>query len=143
VMQHNAKQANALAQKIITRTMAISSHSVPMVQTARIAMAWMPVYGTQLGELEKRAERVVDGLDEGKRIGWVGGAQAQALTPAASDSASGLSQPGAEPLQADMYSVINRVEHGLEQEDSTAQAVRANRPMKVMEDQPPADQGRK
>jgi GGDEF domain-containing protein len=143
VMHHNAKQANALAQKIITRTMAISSHSVPMVQTARIAMAWMPVYGTQLGELEKRAERVVNSLDEGKRIGWVGGAQAQTLTPAASDSANDLSQLSAEPLQADMYSVINRVERSLEQEDGSMQDVRANRPMKVMEDQPPADQGRK
>jgi GGDEF domain-containing protein len=69
--------ASALAQKIITRALALASHSTPMAQTARIAIDWLPTQGKQpLADMERRALEVLDKLDAGKRIGWAQGAQA-------------------------------------------------------------------
>lgn len=127
IMPRNAKLANALAQKVITRTMAISSHSVPMAHTARIAMAWMPGYGTQLPELERRAQRVLAVLGSGKRIGWVGGAQAH-TDAAPSDEAPASSEPSPRDRNDEVNSVINRLEGTMAQDnlaDSKARAVRA------------------
>ncbi len=133
VMSHDAKMANALAQKIITRTMAISSHSVPMAQTARIALAWMPVYGRTLPDLEKLAKQVLRNMDDSKRIGWIGGALAHAEKPQDADISSADSL-GAEstPHSDGIHSVINRVEREMEQERLEAAKQRAERLVKVV-----------
>ncbi len=135
VMPHEAKLANALAQKIITRTMAISSHSTPMAQTARIALAWIPVYGTAMADLEKLAKHVIRDMNQGKRIAWVGGAQAQALAFQASGLGDSLGGAADSRSQGDaLHSVINRLEQSMEQEAQearSAQDAQANKPMKV------------
>ncbi len=137
VMPHEAKLANALAQKIVTRTMAISSHSTPMAQTARIALAWVPVYGKALDDLEKLAKHVVRDMNDGKRIGWVGGVRAQALsadTTAISESLG--SEPSPQARGEALHSVINRLEQSMEQDAQDAlkaQDAQANKPMKVAE----------
>ncbi len=136
-MPHEAKLANALAQKIITRTMAISSHSAPMAQTARIAMAWVPVYGKALDDLEKLVKHVVRDMSEGKRIGWVGGAQAQALSANTADISDSLrSESDPQARGEALHSVINRLEQSIEQETQAAlkaQDAQANKPMKVVD----------
>ena len=76
VMPQDVKLGNALAQKIITRIMAVASHSAPMAQTARIALAWIPAQGPGLERLEKTAKKVLLRLDDGKRIAWAGSARA-------------------------------------------------------------------
>lgn len=73
VMPRNAVQAAALAQKIITRTLAIASHGTPMTHTAHIAIAWLPVFGTDLYSLERRAHNLLRKIEPGKRITWIGG----------------------------------------------------------------------
>jgi GGDEF domain-containing protein len=78
VMPRSAAQATGLAQKIITRAMAIATHGLPMAKTARVAVAWLPLFGTDLTVLERRAQNVLDKLEPGKRIGWVGGVHAHA-----------------------------------------------------------------
>ena len=78
VMPRNAAQATGLAQKIITRAMAIATHGLPIAKTARVAMAWLPLFGTDLTVLERRAQNVLDKMEPGKRIGWVGGVYAHA-----------------------------------------------------------------
>jgi GGDEF domain-containing protein len=137
VMPHEAKLANALAQKIITRTMAISSHSAPMAQTARIALAWVPVYGKVLDDLEKLAKHVLRDMNDGKRIGWVGGAQAQALSAHSADISDSLSsEPSPQARGEALHSVINRLEQSMEQDAVDAlkaQDAQANKPMKVAE----------
>jgi GGDEF domain-containing protein len=132
-MPREARLANALAQKIVTRTMAISSHSAPMAHTARIALAWMPTYGQALGELEKLAKLVVQDMAEGKRIGWVGGAQTQGQSVPTADS-SLLSESGKKNRVDAIHSVINRVERNWEQEkqgETSAQDAAANKQMKA------------
>ncbi len=94
LMPRDAKLANALAQKILTRTMALASHGAPMAQTARIAVAWLPVFGTLLPDIERRCLRVLRQMEEGKRIAWVGGAYAHAD---ASQLPDGLSHPTTKP----------------------------------------------
>lgn len=76
VMPRNAAQATALAQKIISRAMVIATHGLPVAKSARVAVAWLPLFGTDLTVLERRAQNVLDKLEPGKRIGWVGGVYA-------------------------------------------------------------------
>jgi GGDEF domain-containing protein len=114
LMPREAKQANALAQKIITRTMAISNHSAPMAQTARITLAWIPDCGTALDELEKLAKHVLREMADGKRIGWVDGEKRK------------------NALQSDM----DRIERNLEQElqaERSAHDAQSNKLMKVVD----------
>ncbi len=73
-MPHDPKLGNALAQKVITRIMAVASHSAPMAQTARIAAAWVPVHGTALPALEGAARQILQRMEISKRIAWLGGA---------------------------------------------------------------------
>jgi GGDEF domain-containing protein len=129
-MAHDAKSANAFAQKIITRTMAISSHSVPMAQTARIALAWMPVYGRTLPDLEKLSKQVLRNMGDGKRIAWVGGGLAQAETPQVADTNSFAAESTSHGDA--IHSVINRVEREMEQERVEAAKQRAARLVKVV-----------
>jgi GGDEF domain-containing protein len=94
LMPRESKLANALAQKILTRTMSLASHGAPLAETARIAMAWLPVFGTLLPDIERRCLRTLRKLEEGKRIGWVGGAFAHADASVIPD---GTSSPTTKP----------------------------------------------
>ncbi len=76
LMPHDATTANRLAQKILTRIMSLSTHGAPMADSARIAAAWMPIFGIDLPSLERRVDRALHKMDHAKRITWVGGAQA-------------------------------------------------------------------
>jgi GGDEF domain-containing protein len=142
VMPHNANTANAMAQKILTRTMAIASHSAPMAQTSRIAIVWLPVFGTELHELERRALAVLRKLEPGKRIGWVGGSNAQmeAGQLAGLIASTGMStqpepeeaeQVGKEPLPS-LPGIINSIERDMLGSDSERVQAKAERPMRVL-----------
>jgi GGDEF domain-containing protein len=143
VMPHNANTANAMAQKILTRTMAIASHSVPMAQTSRIAIVWVPVFGTELYELERRALAVLRKLEPGKRIGWVGGSNAQLEAGQIADM--GVStQPQAEQVVSDalpsLPGIINNIERDMLGSDSERAQAKAERPMRVLpKDQRPGE----
>jgi GGDEF domain-containing protein len=138
-MPHDAKPANALAQKIISRMMAVSSHSAPMAQTARIALAWLPVYGTLLPDLEKLAQNVLLTMEDGKRIGWVGGVHAHADQAQRSQVANVNSQSMPRERGEELNSIIDRIERTMEQNEKDKVAAsegRADRLMKVL-DKPP------
>lgn len=77
MMPRDEKRASHIAQKILGRSMALASHGAPLAQTARIAIAWMPTFGTELAVLERRARRTLRQMENGKRIAWVGGVHAQ------------------------------------------------------------------
>ena len=62
-----------MAQKILSRLMALASHGAPMASTARIALAWLPLNGFRVDTVEKRCIVTLQLLESGKRIGWVGG----------------------------------------------------------------------
>lgn len=129
-MAHDAKMANAFAQKIITRTMSMSSHSAPMAQTARIALAWIPVYGRTLRDLEKLAKQVLHDMGDGKRIGWIGGALAHTQNPQIAQA--NIQDAQSAPFSDSVHSVINRVEREMEQERLEAVKLRADRLVKVV-----------
>lgn len=125
MMPRDAKLANAMAQKIITRIMALATHVAPMAQTARIAAAWMPVFGTTLPDVERRALRTLQKMEAGKRIAWVGGAYAHVD---ASQMPTGLSNPTTKPNGQDfdnphtdlpsLPGMINRLEQEMLGTDS-------------------------
>ncbi len=131
LMPRDAKLANAMAQKILTRTMALASHGAPLAQTARIAIAWLPVFGTLLPDIERRALRALRKMDEGKRIAWVGGAHAQ---DGVSIQTDGLTHPTTKPhngQEADnalpsLPGMINRLEREMLGPDSTALRAQAD-----------------
>lgn len=76
LMPHDIKTANRLVQKVLTRVMSLATHGAPMAQSARIAAAWMPIFGVDLPLLERRADRALRKMEDSKRITWVGGPQA-------------------------------------------------------------------
>lgn len=80
LMPHDATTANRLVQKILTRVMSLATHGAPMAESARIAAAWMPMFGIDLPNLARRADRALRKMDNAKRITWVGGAQAHVVT---------------------------------------------------------------
>jgi GGDEF domain-containing protein len=141
-MPHDAKPANALAQKLITRLMVISSHSAPMAQTARIALAWLPVYGTALPDIERLAKEVLLTMEDGKRIGWVGGVHAHADQAHTSEAASTHSLPVPRKRGEELNSIIDRIERTMEKNEKNQKSKtaindeRAERLMKVL-DKPP------
>ena len=65
--------ATRVAQKILSRLMALSSHGTPLAGSARLCLSWLPLYGFRLDRLEQRSLRALRALPENKRIGWVGG----------------------------------------------------------------------
>lgn len=95
VMPRNAAYATALAQKIISRAMVIATHGLPVAKSARVAVAWLPLFGTQLTVLERRAQNVLDKLEPGKRIGWVGGVHAHTKEE---DMPGGVISANSQPL---------------------------------------------
>jgi GGDEF domain-containing protein len=62
-----------MAQKVLSRMMALASHGTPLASSTRIAMAWLPLFGLKVDSLERRALRTLVTMDGNKRIGWVGG----------------------------------------------------------------------
>jgi GGDEF domain-containing protein len=64
-----------VAQKILSRLMVLASHGAPMANTARMALAWMPLNGFRIDTLERRCQAALAALEPTKRIAWVGGAQ--------------------------------------------------------------------
>jgi hypothetical protein len=125
MMTRDHKQASDIAQKIITRTMAIATHSTPMAQTTRIALAWIPDNGTELDLLEKYAKSALRKLEQGKRIGWV---NANAL----SDSQMQSESPDSAGLdKVDIHGLINRLEKDFHIEESNPSELQRNRKMRV------------
>lgn len=76
LMPQDVHTANRLLQKVLTRVMSLATHGAPMAQSARIAAAWMPIFGVDLPLLERRADRALRKMEDSKRITWVGGPQA-------------------------------------------------------------------
>ena len=101
LMPREPELANRYATKVLTRVMSLANHVAPLAGTARVAIAWIPTFGKNLPELQRRSLRALDKLSSGKRIAWVGGAYAQldiAPIPAKTSSSSGTSsQPKTEP----------------------------------------------
>jgi two-component system, sensor histidine kinase LadS len=144
LMPRDAKLANSMAQKIITRTMSLASHGAPMAQTARIAIAWLPVFGTLLPDIERRAQRILRKMEEGKRIAWVGGEYAQMDL---SQMPDGTSSPTTKPNNGQtadddlpsLPGMINRIEQemlGPDTEQLKSEADRLMRMMKANSTQP-------
>jgi GGDEF domain-containing protein len=137
LMPRDARLANGLAQKMITRTISLASHGAPMAQTARIAIAWLPVFGTQLAEIERRAIRTLHKMEEGKRIAWVGGDYAQMDL---SQMPDGLSSPTTKPNNGQtadddlpsLPGMINRLEREMLGSDTESLKSEADRLMKMM-----------
>ena len=100
-MPREPELANRYATKVLTRVMSLANHVAPLAGTARVAIAWIPTFGKNLPELQRRSLRAIDKLSSGKRIAWVGGAYAQlqiAPIPAKTSGLSGISsQPKTEP----------------------------------------------
>ncbi len=67
-----------MAQKILSRMMALAAHGTPLAGSTRIAMAWLPLFGFKVDSLERRALRTLVTMDSNKRIGWVGGQESHA-----------------------------------------------------------------
>jgi GGDEF domain-containing protein len=133
-----------LAQKILSRLMALASHGTPLGGTARMAMAWLPLFGFRLDSLERRCLRTLDELDSAKRIGWVGGPESHTeAVQMMRDARMAYSTPsGMQPLQADeevkkdgassnLYERIHRIEremlHGVSTRFLVAEADRMSR----------------
>jgi two-component system, sensor histidine kinase LadS len=137
VMPRDAKLANSMAQKMITRTMSLASHGAPMAQTARIAIAWLPVFGTLLPDIERRAQRILRKMEEGKRIAWVGGEYAQMDL---SQMPDGSSNPTTKPNNGQtadddlpsLPGMINRIEQEMLGPDTEQLKSEADRLMKMM-----------
>jgi two-component system, sensor histidine kinase LadS len=137
LMPRDAKLANGLAQKMITRTMSLASHGSPMAQTARIAIAWLPVFGTLLPDIERRAQRTLSKMEQGKRIAWVGGEYAQMDL---SQMPEGTSRPTTKPNNGQtadddlpsLPGMINRIEEEMLGSDKDQVISEADRLMKMM-----------
>lgn len=106
MMPRDELRATHIAQKILGRSMALASHGAPLAKTARIAVAWMPTFGTGLADLERRARRTLRHMENGKRIAWVGGVHAQ------SDSVYG------QTVSSNPSSGIHSVHSGLDMVDT-------------------------
>ncbi len=141
LMPRDAKLANSMAQKMITRTMSLASHGAPLAQTARIAIAWLPVFGTLLPDIERRATRVLRKMEEGKRISWVGGDYAQLdLSQMPDGTSNPSSKPTSGPIADDdlpsLPGMINRIEREMLGPDTQQLKSEADRGIKMMNAQP-------
>jgi GGDEF domain-containing protein len=114
-----------VAQKILSRLLALASHGTPLAGTARLSLSWLPLYGFRLDRLEQRSLRTLEMLDSAKRIGWVGGsashAEAQQLLEdlrsgtgdgirVLSDEPDPLILPDPDPPSSNLYDRIHRIE---------------------------------
>ena len=96
MMPRNPAMANRYASQLLTRVMSLSNHMAPVAETARVAIAWIPTFGRNLPELQRRCARALDKLASSKRIAWVGGAYAQMDTPPSSIDSTRASQTNTE-----------------------------------------------
>jgi GGDEF domain-containing protein len=142
VMPRDAAQANTLAQKIITRALAVASHGLQVASTTRVAVAWVPLFGTDLTVLEQRAHHVLDNMDPHKRIGWIGGAYAQANVAdipedamSSRDAASSTSHSDSD-ARSNLPSIINQVERELFGSDTESTEQKAQRMVHVQRSKP-------
>jgi diguanylate cyclase (GGDEF)-like protein len=140
LMPKNVQLANSMAQKMLTRTMSLASHGAPMAQTARIAIAWLPVFGTQLPEIERRALRTLRKIEEGKRIAWVGGDYAQMdLLQMPDGTGDPTTKPNngqtAEDDLPSLPGMINRLEREMLGPDTEQLKTEADRLMRMMQAQ--------
>jgi GGDEF domain-containing protein len=78
LMPPDPELGTRMAQKVLSRMMALASHGTPLASSARIAMAWLPLFGFKVDSLERRALRTLVTMDSNKRIGWVGGQESHA-----------------------------------------------------------------
>lgn len=136
MMPPNPALATRLAQKILSRLMALASHGAPLAGTARMALAWMPLNGFRIDGIERRCLRTLESLEAVKRIGWVGGPQshqeaAQMLRDAKADYSDPSDMPAADGISphatqnhkgnavsGNLYERIHRIEremlHGVD-----------------------------
>ncbi len=144
LMPRDAKLANGMAQKILTRTMSLASHGAPMAQTACIAIAWLPIFGTQLADIERRATRALRKMEEGKRITWVGGEHAQTdLSQMPDGTSNPASNPAGKPRNGQaadddlpsLPGMINRIEREMLGPDTEQLKSEADRLMRMMKAQ--------
>jgi GGDEF domain-containing protein len=139
LMQRDANVANGLAQKILTRTMALASHGAPLAQTARIAVAWLPTFGTLLPDIERRCLRAIHKMEQGKRIVWVGGANAQAdasMLPDGLSSAASTKPHNGQEADEELPSlpgVINRLQEEMLGPDTQTLTAEADRLMRKLQ----------
>lgn len=138
LMPRDAKLATSMAQKMITRTMSLASHGAPMAQTARIAIAWLPVFGTLLPDIERRAQRTLHKMEDGKRIAWVGGDYAQMELSQMPDGTSNPTTkpnngPAADDELPSLPGMISRIEKEMLGPDTEQLRSEADRLMKTMQ----------
>ena len=142
VMPREAAQANALAQKIVTRALAVASHGLQVANTIKVAVAWVPLFGTDLTVLERRAHHVLDNLEPNKRIGWVGGAYAQASIADIPEDAMPSNASSSAPSRSDsspspsVPGIINKVEREIFGSDSESIEQKAQRMVPVQRSRP-------
>jgi GGDEF domain-containing protein len=135
-----------LAQKILSRLMALASHGAPLAGTARMALSWLPLNGFRIDNLERRSLRTLQELEPVKKIGWVGGAQSHAeaaqmlhdARQADISSSDGVEAGGAlheavrkDGASSNLYERIHRIEremlHGVDTRFLVAEADRMSR----------------
>lgn len=142
VMNKSTSAAAAVAQKIISRTMAIASHSTPIAQTSRIVIAWLPDSTNKLEDIERRALVVLQKLETGKRIGWVNpghwAEEAQAPSSHAPSSLRSDAMPESAYNEAlpSLPGMINSLERQMFGTDSEKPESKAQRPMRVLKNRP-------
>ncbi len=137
VMHKSTSAAAAVAQKIISRTMAIASHSTPIAQTSRIVIAWLPDSTNKLEDIERRALVVLQKLETGKRIGWVNPghwAEEAQIPPHAPSSLRSDAMPESAYNEAlpSLPGIINSLERQMFGADSEKPESKAQRPMRVL-----------
>jgi GGDEF domain-containing protein len=128
MMPLDEKRATHIAQKILSRSLALASHGAPLALTTRIAMAWLPAFGTALNDLERRARRTLRNMENGKRIAWVGSVpipgDSAYTSGAASSPNSGVNsvRSGDQPLDTlpGVHATILRLEKDMLGPDSKA-----------------------
>jgi GGDEF domain-containing protein len=136
--------ATRLAQKILSRIMALATHGAALAGTARMALAWQPLFGFRLDALERRCVRTLEELEPIKRIGWVGGSESHSeAAQMLRDSRLAYSTPSdMAPLEpqakttpkdgasSNLYDRIHRIEremlHGMDTRFLVADAQRAS-----------------
>jgi GGDEF domain-containing protein len=133
-----------VAQKILSRLMLLASHGVPMANTARMALAWIPLNGFRIDTLERRCQTALQTLEVGKRIGWVGGVEShrdasQLLhdatlaysTPNDLSAQAFAEVPEPDASSANLYERIHRIEremlHGVDTRFLVEEADRMSR----------------
>jgi two-component system, sensor histidine kinase LadS len=114
--------ATRLAQKILSRMMALATHGTPLAGSTRMAIAWLPLFGFKVESLERRSLRTLIAMDENKRIGWVGGQESHAeAAQMLKDARLAYSTPSGNPEQDDEDALLPK---NLEQVSNLSERIR-------------------